>query len=210
MKNHLLFSLLLCFSVVHLAAQSAIGLKAGINASYQNLPSILDLEDETNSGLIRGQIGLSFKQQITPAFSIYSDLAYTQMGGEFEYFFTDFFGERIKERVTTKLNYLSMQLMLQYHLLERVSLDIGGQLGYLTDDNDAVLEPADWDAGIVLGSTFTIFDMLDFQFRYYLGLTTTQSFEFTDQNGEPTGEAKFKNRSLQFSLVFYPLQFGKS
>lgn len=216
MRTILLFAL--CFSLSTLSfAQLNIGVKAGINSSYQSSPpigstltqgTIDDNYSTTNSHLIRLQAGVSLKYEISKNFKLQSDISYNQMGGRFSSFVTYAPGDREEIDLTTQLGYITLPINAQYFIVPKWSIDAGPQIGFQVDGNpwSEFITLNDFDFGFNFGTTFEINEQFDFQFRYYVGLISIYDLTFTDINGEPLENIEFRNRSLQFSIIYYPFE----
>jgi hypothetical protein len=214
MRTLLVFALCLSLSTLTFA-QLQIGVKAGINSSYQSSPPAfsaltqnpaVENSTTTNSHLIRYQAGISLKYALNEHFKLQTDISFNQMGGTFTSLVTDINGVREEADLTTKVTYNTLPINVQNNIVPKWSIDAGPQIGFRIDGEPwfELIDLNDFDFGFNFGTTFAITDQLDFQFRYYLGLLSTHNLLFTDFNGEPLEDIEFRNRSLQFSVIYYP------
>ncbi len=140
------------------------GIKAGANFSTLTGDTVgLDSRTSLHFGVIA-----NFTMSDT--FSVQPELLYSAQGAK-------------ADDDMLKMNYLNLPIMLKYHVIEGLSLEIGPQLGYLLsaeteidDEGDVKDDFRELDFGLNFGSSYTFDTGLILGVRYYLGLSNTEDF----------------------------------
>lgn len=108
------------------------GVKAGLNLSdISNTSTAVDTKMKT--GLYAG-VTATFP--ITESYSIKPELVYNQMGAKTDLY--DFGGIIGQVSTTTKLDYLSLPIMLQYNLPSNLYLEVGPEFSYMLSANQSL------------------------------------------------------------------------
>ena len=217
MKYIMLFTFLLCTTTI-ISAQHNLnfGLKIGANLSkiaHIDEPAVfgdvMAFDDLVafKSGIQAGaQIGYQMNRVELGAELLYEQKGYNSNPG-----ITSFYGE---EEAKVLFAYLSLPLLVRYYVVEDlVYLGAGGSLSYLiqaqatygnTEVNLLDIGLLNrFDAGLLAEVAVKPHERVSIQFRYMHGLSALyDDIQYTDQNGEPLGEVKMKNRSFQLSLTY--------
>jgi hypothetical protein len=114
------------------------------------------------------------------------------------------------------LNYITIPVLLDYKLTDKLIFQIGTELGYLISANKQGTDVSNfWDQkldfGITSGLKYLLFSKFNVQLRYTHGLSSVVNFDkFVfgdqfDQNGNIISSehnAKFQNRAFQLSIGY--------
>jgi hypothetical protein len=105
-----------------------------------------------------------------------------------------------------RLNYIQLPLLADFYLTKRLFLSVGPELAYLisakvnydgnTTDISNGYDPK-FELSGMAAISYAILPRVDIALRYSHGFTTISEMEFTNETGEPIGEAKEKNQYLQ-------------
>lgn len=185
------FALLVLLSSTAMA-QVKIGLKAGVMLSGTALiePDTLEnLSDTKVSYLLGGFMTIP----INSKFSIQPELLYANKGSE------NFYN-----------HYVNLPIMLQYELIDRLSIEAGPEIGYLLASysgssfgNTRRHDFEDFDISINVGVSYALLDRLNIGLRYNMGISDAYApeqarFGFGSPIGRP--EYNIQNRTLQLSI----------
>lgn len=169
------------FGINHLTSSLSFaqqfGVKAGLNLSdISNTSTAVDTKMKT--GLYAG-VTATFP--ITESYSIKPELAYNQMGAKTDLY--DFGGIIGQVSTTTKLDYLSLPIMLQYNLPSNLYLEVGPEFSYMLSANQSlntIITPSTninmdylnrFNVGAGVGAGLKINENLGINARYTFGLT---------------------------------------
>lgn len=181
------------------------GVKAGLNLSdISNTSTAVDTKMKT--GLYAG-VTATFP--ITESYSIKPELVYNQMGAKTDLY--DFGGIVGQVSTTTKLDYLSLPIMLQYNLPSNLYLEVGPEFSYMLSSNQTLntvfLSPSTdinmdylnrFNVGAGVGAGLKINENLGINARYTFGLTGIGK----DGNVTDYFLSNSKNNNLQVGLDF--------
>lgn len=181
------------------------GVKAGLNLSdISNTSTAVDTKMKT--GLYAG-VTATFP--ITESYSIKPELVYNQMGAKTDLY--DFGGIIGQVSTTTKLDYLSLPIMLQYNLPSNLYLEVGPEFSYMLSSNQTLntvfLSPSTdinmdylnrFNVGAGVGAGLKINENLGINARYTFGLTGIGK----DGNVTDYFLSNSKNNNLQVGLDF--------
>lgn len=180
------------------------GVKAGLNLSdISNTSTAVDTKMKT--GLYAG-VTATFP--ITESYSIKPELAYNQMGAKTDLY--DFGGIIGQVSTTTKLDYLSLPIMLQYNLPSNLYLEVGPEFSYMLSANQSlntIITPSTninmdylnrFNVGAGVGAGLKINENLGINARYTFGLTGIGK----DGNVTDYFLSNSKNNNLQVGLDF--------
>ncbi|TVQ44199.1 MAG: hypothetical protein EA362_10450 [Saprospirales bacterium] len=113
------------------------------------------------------------------------------------------------QRADLEHYYISLPILLQYRLWDRLGIELGPELNYLInfESNSTVLSKSNYESvnlAAMASLQFAVLDFLDLGLRYNRGLTPFLELNITDQNGQPTNNY-YKNyhESYQVSLRFW-------
>jgi hypothetical protein len=142
--------------------------------------------------------------------SLQAELLYSNKGtwGEFEAF-----GERVK--ISNHHHYLSLPLLLRYHLTDQLGIGLGPEVSYLlgayqrtdtfgSNPQKRYYEPI--DVAINLDLQYNLLEKLSLGLRYNLGIydiTTRQEFVLFESGETIVDDSDLYNRSLQLSLTYW-------
>ena len=153
------------------------GVKAGLNLSdISNTSTAVDTKMKT--GLYAG-VTVTFP--ITESYSIKPELVYNQMGAKTDLY--DFGGIIGQVSTTTKLDYLSLPIMLQYNLPSNLYLEVGPEFSYMLSANQSlntIITPSTninmdylnrFNVGAGFGAGYNFNKNFGINARYTLGLT---------------------------------------
>ena len=128
----------------------------------------------------------------------------------------EFFDLNLPYKVTDNFHYLSLPLLLHYHLTDRLGVGIGPELSYLlgayqhsdlhgSNSVKRLFEPI--DVAVNLDLQYNLLEKLSLGLRYNLGVyDVTKRYEGTFAGGEPfVVDPSLYNRSLQLSLTYWLL-----
>ena len=160
------------------------GVKAGLNLSdISNTSTAVDTKMKT--GLYAG-VTATFP--ITESYSIKPELVYNQMGAKTDLY--DFGGIIGQVSTTTKLDYLSLPIMLQYNLPSNLYLEVGPEFSYMLSANQSlntIITPSTninmdylnrFNVGAGVGAGLKINENLGINARYTFGLTQITQLKF--------------------------------
>ncbi len=212
-----LFSLLVSFSLV---AQVSIGLKAGGALSGHAYESIGLGESDFVKPTYLG--GLFVSIPLTDKFSIQPEVLYSNKG--FRTGRPEIPGGRVGDRLYFNLRYVNVPIMLQYHVLDRLTVELGPELGYLlgssseigmfnlftqssTSFDELLSSYRDFDVALNLGIGYALSDRWSVNLRYNLGLRDITDdytiMAITEPGGQPEPflvSGSTYNRSVQLSV----------
>lgn len=190
--------------VSSLSFAQQFGLKAGLNLSdITNTSSAVDTK--MNAGIYAG-VTATFP--ITETYSIKPELVYNQLGAKTD--IADLGGIIGQVSTTTKLDYLSLPIMLQYNLPSNLYLEIGPEFSYMLSANqslNSIISPSTdinmdylnrFNVGAGIGAGYKINENLGISARYTLGLSGI------GKSGNVTDYflSNSKNNNLQVGLNF--------
>jgi len=162
-------------------AQLSGGIRAGVNLSDNSGD---DVEADMKAGF---QLGVYLVGNLSDKIALQPELVYSGLGSK-------------DDDESTKLNYISIPVLLRYNINDMINLHVGPQFGILTSakygDTDIKdgLKGLDTGLAVGLGLDFAAFNA---GLRYYAGLS----------NINDEGEGDFKNNAIQI-VVGYRL-FGE-
>lgn len=187
------------------AFSQQFGLKAGLNVSdINNGASGTDMKAKT--GLY---VGVTTTIPVSDEFSVQPELIYNQLGAKTNLY--DFGGIIGNVSTTTKLDYISLPVMLQYNFPSNFYLELGSEFSYMvsakqglstsiispsTDINMDYLNRLNVGAGF--GAGYNLNKNIGISARYTLGLTGL------GKNGNVTDYFldSAKNNNLQVGVNF--------
>ena len=195
----------LSIAISGFAFSQQFGLKAGLNVSdINNDASGTDMKAKT--GLY---VGVTATIPVSDEFSVQPELIYNQLGAKTNLY--DFGGIIGNVSTTTKLDYISLPVMLQYNFPSNFYLELGPEFSYMvsakqglstsiispsTDINMDYLNRLNVGAGF--GAGYNLNKNIGISARYTLGLTGL------GKNGNVTDYFldSAKNNNLQVGVNF--------
>jgi len=173
------------------------GIKAGAN--FANLKYDSDFGDFSPDSRTSLHVGFYATIMVSETFGVQPELMYNSVGSKFEALGTE---------LTSKLDYLTIPVMLRYQPVPVFHIHAGPQFGFLMsakmDDGDDSVDAKDSFKGLDLGLGFGAgVDLpmgLGLSARYVMGLSDIA-------DGDAAEETKITNTAVQLSLT-YKL-FGK-
>jgi Outer membrane protein beta-barrel domain len=195
MKKHTLLVVLAVFAFAPMAfSQISGGIRFGANIANQKYDADgISVSPDSKLGLLGG---LYLTASLSDKIAIQPELHFSSMGSK-----VDFFGEEAK----TKLNYLSVPVLLRYNITENFNLQVGPQLGLLmsaktevdgdSEDVKDLYKGIDFGAAIGLGVDF---GKINGGLRYVAGLSNT-----ADSDGDiDSSDFTVKNNSFQIFIGY--------
>ena len=190
--------------VSSLSFAQQFGLKAGLNLSdISNTSTAVDTKMKTGI-----YAGVTATIPVTESYSIKPELIYNQLGAKTDLY--DFGGIVGAVSTTTKLEYLSLPIMLQYNLPSNLYLEVGPEFSYMLSANqslNSIISPSTdinmdylnrFNVGAGIGAGYNINKNLGISARYTLGLTGI------GKSGNVTDYflSNSKNNNLQVGMNF--------
>lgn len=175
-----LFSLLVSSSLV---AQVSIGLKIGGAFSGHAFEGIGLGESDFVKPTYLGGVFVSIP--LSDNFSIQPEVLYSNKG--FRTGHPEIAGRKVGDRIYYNLHYISVPIMLQYRVLDRLTVELGPEFGYLLSADSEIgmfnlftsssvsSDPSlssyrDLDVALNLGVGYALSDRWSVNLRYNLGL----------------------------------------
>ena len=158
---------LIAIAIVSMNAQT-FGVKAGVN--FANV----DTNDETSWDSKTGiNLGFFVEFELSKKFMFQPELLFSTQGAKLEEF-----GAELKAQI----NYINLPLMLKFKAADKLYLEAGPQIGFLTtaktemsfdgetEEDDFKDETKSIDFGLNFGLSFDVMDNLSLGGRYSIGL----------------------------------------
>lgn len=192
--------LLLLFSLSLSSIAAAQGLTAGVqvgygisNAKMTNQPSYWPDNDARSAYTAAANITYMGKG----CFGVSVEPGFTRKGFSFG-------------KTDTKLNYLTMPVLLQIRPVRIIRISLGAEVAYLLNathmqfgkDYNSTGHYSSVDLGGVGGLDVKLHKRLDIFARYSYGILTIEKITLSDETGAETGEMKEFNRSLTAGIRF--------
>jgi len=161
MKKLMLLALVLTTAVT--SAQDkllSLGIKAGVN--FSNLKGDVETIDfETRSSYHFGAVA---EIRLFENLAIQPELLYSVQGAKVD--------SAIGNVDDVDFKYITVPVMVKFYLTDNLSLDLGPQFAFLTDDNvEETFETESFDFSVGGGITYNLGSSLFIQGRYMAGLT---------------------------------------
>ncbi|MDF2190814.1 porin family protein [Paraflavitalea sp. CAU 1676] len=162
MKKVIVLAALACCSVGFIQAQTAPGIKGGLN--------LTDVSNFNGSNRVSGHVGLFLHHSLNSRWCIQPELLYSGQGQKYQ----TGEGER-----TLALSYIQVPVMIQYYPVKQLYFEFGPQLSFLTSakvkggGNDVEVDGGyrKADVGVNLGVGVAATQQIGFYARYGAGLT---------------------------------------
>ena len=210
MKKAVLIGLLTLGSFP-LLAQVKIGVKAGGLISNVATEGVgLGYSGDRAKSKLSYLAGAVLAVPIYDRTSLQAELLYSNKGVRAE-----FSGPNLPSKVSDNFHYLSLPLLLRYHLTDRLGVGIGPEVGYLlgayqrmdtfgSNPRDGDYEPI--DVAINLDLQYNLLEKLSLELRYNLGvydITKRQEYTLLESGETIVDDSNAYNRSLQLSLTYW-------
>lgn len=210
MKKIITTSLLL-FTILLTAQQTKFGVKGGLNVANQSDNYISNLVQTNHSSIIGFNLGVFVESEISDKFSIQPEILFSAQGNKYAY---NVFirtspstpGEYVNTQIVNNLFYLNIPLTIKYYIVEKISLEIGPQFGFLLSSNSKSSSLFQTlgnvnssysdgyksiDYGINFGAGYNVTEKISTGIRYNFGLNNV--------NGRSSTEIKNSNLSISMS-----------
>lgn len=221
MKKTLLF-LITVFAVNFSFAQ--IKVKAGTNFSkFTGESTVLmntglsytkNYSEETNFK-IGINISAGYQINLNNKFSLTPELQFNQFGAKDKEYLNN-------RKITTSQSIISIPIMIEYNLLNKLKVGLGPQLNYLLkskykvdhiniiNNENNTLNNGDDDTdhynkisiGLTGGISYNIYKNFSLEARYYHGISNISNTENTPKFSNATYTTKMHNTALQFGISY--------
>jgi hypothetical protein len=202
MKKTLLFCICCCLFCSAAFAQASFGLKAGGMLSTRvtnTLDHNLDIAKLSYVG------GVFYSFPIHEQFGLQVELLYANKAIELE-------RRRWVQLIREDLHYLNLPVMLQYKLKERLTLELGPEIGYLIGQKQVVSNIStqrpspftkDFDMAINLGIGYEPVNRVLLNLRYNFGIfDIDKPFHEVVPGATPEEDRHRANRTLQLTVGY--------
>ncbi|MCB0593634.1 MAG: PorT family protein [Lewinellaceae bacterium] len=192
---------LLCLAPALSSAQTYFGVKAGPNVSHLLMTKIPNEFGDSSLGQLYGfQAGVVAEQPIGRHLVLGIELLGAQKGGRWS---LAPIGDPFGEETVSKLYYLNLPIFLRLIPIERWSMDVGIEGGYLLGSSDEALFMERADFAWLLGASFQVTRSFLASLRYSLGNIRVGEGNFRDEDTGINGVYYFRTRSLQLSVAYF-------
>ena len=193
MRILILASFILLSSSTFIMAQDVIfGVKGGVNFSN------VSQEDLSTSAITAFHLGVVMEGRYTEKIALQTEILYSFQG-------FDYIDEQNIDS-ESRLSYVTVPVMFKYYVVERLSIEAGPQIGFLstakikreTPEGSKTMDVKDGlrygDLSFNMGVSFYLSDSFNLHARYCHGLTNVVNRLANDN---------FKNRVLQVSIGYF-------
>lgn len=183
------------------SAQTYFGVKGGSNVSHLLMTKIPNEFGDSSLGQLYGfQVGVVAEQPIGKHLVLGIELLGAHKGGRWS---LAPIGDPLEEETISDLYYLNLPIFFRLIPIERWSMDIGIEGGYLlsSSEEDLFMERADF--AWLLGASFYISRSFLASLRYSLGNVRVGEGHFLDEDTGINGVYYFRTRSLQLSVAYF-------
>ncbi len=188
------------------AQKMKFGVKAGLNIASQNI-TVPTYPGVTYSleNVIGVNLGVYGDFKISNKFSVQPELLFSMQGAKL----TTAYGNQSADE-THSLNYLNIPVMAKYFATEKLSIQVGPQIGFLVSATDKINSNI---TGLASSSTDSKADYnsVDFGLNFGLGYDFTENISLTTrynlglsevEKNVPSGMTGSKNRVISLSLGY--------
>ncbi len=185
------------------AQKAQFGIKGGLNIANENF--VGNGAPSTNS-FTGVNVGAFVEIKISDKIAIQPELLYSTQGTKLNWF-DSASGVTIN---SFKLNYINIPVMLKYYAVNKFSLEVGPQIGFLTSaivngtsgvttvDVDAKKFYNSTDFGINFGASYDFTKKVSTGIRYNLGLSNIGSNQFVSNGDKITNSVFSINLGYKF------------
>lgn len=192
-----IFCLAPCLS----SGQTYFGVKAGPNISHFRMTKIPSAFGDSSLGQLYGfQAGVAAEQPIGRHLVLGAELLGVRKGGQWGLAPV---GDPMGEETISELYYLNLPIFLRLIPIERWSVDIGIEGGYLLGSSEEALFMERADFAWLMGASFRVSRSFLASLRYCLGNVRVGEGHFVDEDTGINGVYYFRTRSLQLSAVYF-------
>ena len=192
MKKSLTFFALLILSISAFA-QLKIGIKGGANYAYINSEGTLPVPDW--DALTSYHVGGFAQLHLNDKVAVRGELVYSFEGAEFE--------DAIVGNEKLNIDYLNMPIMIRFHLISALYLDLGVEPGVIVNKSNDLIIDKNAEVGALVGVGFRLGERFGLFARYVHGLTDLYEQTFTDVNGQSIGNGSGRARLWQIGGEIY-------
>lgn len=180
--------------------QTLLGVKGGANLTK----GIFD--GSTTNYALNYHAGLISQIHLTNKIGLDIELLYSRKGWKIP-------NDALNHNERVNLTYLNLPILLNYKVIEKLSVYAGPEFGYKINEtgNKAapILEYEKFDFGITFGARYTLYSKLGIDLRYVYGFKDLIKSQviYTDQYGNPTtsGARLIDGSNRAFMLGVYYL-----
>jgi opacity protein-like surface antigen len=212
MKRIILTSILTLTSVIVFGQETKFGLKGGLNIANQTNTPFPGLVQTNSSSLYGFHVGAFIEFNLSDKLTIQPEILLSSEGNKYN--FNDFIresfdspGEYVNWQVVNNLTYINTPVMIKYYLIEKISLGIGPQIGFLLNSksNYSFSSPTignnsntysdgykSIDYGLNIGACYNFTENISSEFRYNIGLANVNAKSSTE----------IKNRVISISTIY--------
>ncbi len=203
MKKTILVITLISFSIISYS-QTHFGIKVGLNY-VNNIPITdhADYEIDYNKYRLGYHFGVNCKIHFSDKFFISPELLYSNKGYKSK-----------NINAILNLNYINFPVLFGYRPIEKLSVLLGPELGYLVSAKSKINSQTidvgyiwdnNFDYGLSSGIQYDIFDRISIGLSYTHGfasvIKTSEMLEPNSQNSVVQIK-KLQNRTFQFSVLY--------
>ena len=182
-------------------AQTYFGVKAGPNISHLLMTKIPNEFGDSSLGQLYGfQAGVVAEQPIGKHLVLGVELLGARKGGRWS---LAPIGDPFEEETISDLYYLNLPIFFRLIPIERWSMDIGIEGGYLLGSSEEALFMERADFAWLLGASFHLSRSILASLRYSLGNVRVGEGHFLDEDTGINGVYYFRTRSLQLSVAYF-------
>ena len=192
------------------SAQLSYGVKGGLNISdISHSKNFTSFDKKMTTGIF---VGAYVEYQFNDFLAIQPELLYSRQGVSSK----DKSTEDITRKAGIRLNYLNLPILVKFYPIERLSIDVGPQIGYAlsaksigrvvnTTDGRSVTRTKDridkkdynhFDFGVAMGASYKLMNNFSVFARYYLGVTKINKKD----NGFIISDKNLSNRVIQIGI----------
>ena len=185
MKRLIFFTIaLLCITTIY-GQEIGVGAKAGVNFAS------LNGDFENGKARTSFHFGAVVPITLNEKFTIQPELLYSSQGAD----------SSVDDDEVLKLNYINIPLILKYYVIDRLSLEAGPQIGFLTsakaefdgESEDIKDITKSIDFGLNIGAAYELDNGINFGLRYFFG---------SNINDIPDDSDKITNGVFQLSIGY--------
>ncbi|MDD3525498.1 MAG: porin family protein [Bacteroidales bacterium] len=197
--------LCLLFIAINIQAQEFnFGLSAGVDAANIRISNSTQLDLTKADPMIAFNLNAFAAYRSAGFWGITAEPGFIQKGANIT---ISSYPKDFESRM--QLNYIQLPLLADFHLTDKLFLSVGPEFAYLVSakarNDDEKVDFYDYydkkfEVSSMAAINYTVLPRIDIALRYSHGFTTISEMEFTNEMGEPTGEAKEKSQYLQLMV----------
>jgi len=195
MKKSLAILSFLCLTISAFA-QLKIGIKGGGNFSYVSSDTPTGAVGFDWEALTSYHIGGFVQLPLNDKLAFRAELLYSFEGAEAQMLFPQ------PEKIN--IDYLNLPLLLRFHLLSSLYIDLGVEPGIIVNNDNNILFDKNAELGLLAGVGLRVGERLGIFARYVHGVTDIyDGVVFTDGGGVSVGDGTAKARLWQIGAELY-------